>query len=195
MTKNADKEAQRESPFYTEERWNNWLKAVRKSNFSFEEINEDTPPLSMNIEEDVLLACNKLLASVRSRKLTKKKSLEMLDEMKSVVLSPFESMGKDKDLLLSSVQGTLMGAFAACEKLLKTKKLGRSPPLENLVGEALQMESEGKLDEALDTVSFIGARMLSGEYIEGELSDELPYSQVGEWLGSIEFMAVMETDV
>jgi len=191
MTDNANKQEQGELHFYTEGRWNNWLKAVRESNVSLEDIDNEPPSLLVNIEEDVLLACNKLLASVRRRKLTKKRALKMLGEMRDVVCSPFESMGNDKDMLLSSVQGSLIGVFAACERLLGSRRLSRNPPLEKLIDMALQMESERKLDEALDTVSIIGARVLSGESIPEEVLDGLPWTQVGEWLESIEFMAAM----
>ncbi|HIH69563.1 DUF2150 family protein [Methermicoccus shengliensis] len=192
MAKGADREAQRELQFYTEERWNNWIRAVRESTFKLDELTEANPPsLSMDIEEDVLLACNKVLASVRRRKLSKRKAAEHIEEMKSIILAPFEPMGEDKDVLLSSVQDGLVGVFAACEKLLKSRRLDRSTPLRELVERALEMEREDDLDGALELVALIGARMLSGERLPEEVIESIPCSQVGDWLGSIEFMVLI----
>lgn len=196
MAKGANREAQRELQFYTEERWNNWLKAVRESTFELNELTEDNPPsLFMDIEEDVLLACNKVFASVRRRKLSKTEATGHIEEMKSIVLVPLEPMGEDKDVLLSSVQDGLVGVFAACEKLLKSRRLDRSTPLKKLVERALEMERDGDLDGALELVSLIGARMLSGESIPEDVIESIPCSQVGDWLGSIGFMASMETEL
>jgi len=194
MAKGDHREAQREPQFYTEERWNNWIKAVRGSTLKLDELTEDNlPSLFMDIEEDVLLACNKVLSSVRRRRLTKMEAAAHIEEMKGIVLSPFEPMGEDKDVLLSSVQDGLVGVFAACEKLFKSRRLDRKTPLKKLVEKALEMERDDDIDGALEVVSLIGARMLSGESLPEDFIESIPCSQVGDWLGSIGFMASMDT--
>ena len=104
--------------FYTQKRWENWLGRARESGFQIKESEEEAGKESavfVNMVDDVILACLKVTARFEKALLSKEKALKILEEIRDIVLSEVEPISEDIDLMIDSVQTSLMGALVAFE--------------------------------------------------------------------------------
>jgi hypothetical protein len=177
--------------FYTEERWKNWLNQVKESNFKFVESAEPQGKegaIFVNMEDDIILACLKIIAKHDRNQLSSDSALEMLFRVRDIALAEIEPISEDADLMIDSLQTSLMGSFAACECYLR-KEYDEKDDLDDLVKVALEAEASDDIEIALGTVAEIGAHILSGQKLPGNTMEDIPYGLVAEWLDGIESIA------
>ena len=104
--------------FYTQKRWENWLERAKESGFQLKESEEEAGKESaifVNMVDDVILACLKVTARFDKGMLSREKALEILAEVRDIVLAEVEPISEDIDLMIESVQTSLMGALVAFE--------------------------------------------------------------------------------
>jgi len=181
---------QEEPRFYTRERWDNWVRSFRERFNEKQSLDDSDNDFFISMEEDVIIACLKVLRDMKKRKISRRRALETFEEIEDIVLSRVEPIGGDADLMFSSVQNTLLGVIRSCKKSLE--KIDKSKSLQKLVSEALEKEKSGDIDGALALISLVGARVLEGEKLSEELIDSIPFGMVAEWLDGIEFMSMVE---
>lgn len=169
-------------PFYTRERWNNWINKVKDSRFKIED--SETGAVFVYMEDDVILACLKVLAKYDRGTLSKDEALNALSEIKNIVLARVEPIGGDAEMMIESLQVSLIGVFAACECYLEKAYTNKS--IEKLVEEALDAEKSENMGAALGCIAEIGANVLAGKELPEKILDEVPYSFVAEWLDGID---------
>jgi hypothetical protein len=168
--------------FYSQERWNNWINKVKESRFKIED--ENTSAVFVYMEDDVILACLKVLAKYDRGAFSKDEALNALSEIKNIVLARIEPIGGDADMMIESIQISLMGVFAACECYLK--KAYSEKNIEKLVKDALAAEKSENIGAALGCIAEIGANILKGEELPDKILEEVPDSLVAEWLDGID---------
>ncbi len=178
-------------PYYTEERWQNWIDKVKETDFKLDEENTeagDAGSVFVNMEDDVVLACLKVIAKFEKEQMSHDEALRNVTEIREIVLKKIEPINEDIDIMLESTQLSLMGVFASCECYLdgafektKSKKI-----LGNLVKNAVSAEKDDNMGEALAQVAQIGANILSGGKISEKALDGVPDGFVAEWLDGID---------
>jgi len=176
------------SEFYTQKRWENWLGRAKESGFQIKESEEEAGKESaifVNMVDDVILACLKFTARFEKGMLSREKALEILAEIRDIVLSEVEPISEDIDLMIDSIQTSLMGALVAFECYIMGD-YDEGSNIEELVKAAIDAESSDNLELALDYTAQCGAIVLKGKSLPEEVMAELPYGIVAEWLDGID---------
>jgi hypothetical protein len=174
--------------FYTQKRWENWLGRARESGFQIKESEEDAGKESaifVNMVDDVILACLKVTARLDKGMLSREKALEILAEIRDIVLSEVEPISEDINLMIDSVQTSLMGAIVAFECYV-IGDYDEEADVTELAKLAIEAESSDNLELALDYTAQCGAIVLKGKSLPEEIMAELPYGIVAEWLDGID---------
>jgi len=174
--------------FYTQKRWENWLGRARESGFQIKEKEEESGKESavfVNMVDDVILACLKVTARFDKGMLSRETALEILVEIRDIVLSEVEPISEDIDLMIDSVQTSLMGALIAFECYVMGD-YDEGSNLDELIKAALDAEASDNLELALDYTAQGGALVLKGATLPEETMAELPYGIVAEWLDGID---------
>ncbi len=174
--------------FYTQKRWENWLGRARESGFQIKESEEEAGKESaifVNMVDDVILACLKVIARFDKGMLSREKALEILAEIRDIVLSEVEPISEDINLMIDSVQTSLMGALIAFECYIMGD-YDEGANIAELVKSAIEAESSDNLELALDYTAQCGALVLKGKSLPEEVMVDLPYGIVAEWLDGID---------
>jgi hypothetical protein len=173
-------------PFYTQERWYNWIKKVKESGFKIDD--EKKGAVFVYMEDDVVLACLKIIAKYDKNLVSKEDALRHLAEIKEIVLKKIEPISEDIDMMLESVQLSLMGVFASCECYVE-KAFEKTKSLDKLINSAVEAEKEDNMGAALNSIAQIGANILGGGKLNEKALDNIPEGLVGEWLDGIDSLS------
>ncbi len=170
-------------PFYTTERWQNWINKVKESGFKLDD--EKGGEVFVNMEDDVVLACLKLIAKFDKNMVGKEDALRFTTEIKEIALRKIEPINEDIDIMLESTQLSLMGVFASCECYIE-KAFEKTKSLDKLIKSAIDAEKVDNMGEALDNIAKIGANLLAGGKLKDKDLDKVPEGLVAEWLDGID---------
>ena len=174
--------------FYTQKRWENWLGRAKESGFQIKESEEEASKESavfVNMVDDVILACLKVTARFEKEMLSKEMTLHILEEIRDIVLAEVEPISEDIDLMIDSVQTSLMGALVAFECYVMGD-YEEGADINELIKAAIDAEASDNLELALDYTAQCGAIVLKGQTLPEELMADLPYGIVAEWLDGID---------
>jgi hypothetical protein len=174
--------------FYTQKRWENWLGRAKESGFQIKETEEEAAKESaifVNMVDDVILACLKLTARFEKGMLSREKALKILEEIRDIVLSEVEPISEDIDLMIDSIQTSLMGALVAFECYIMGD-YDEGANIEELIKTAIEAEASDNIELALDYTAQCGAIVLKGKSLPEDVMAELPYGIVAEWLDGID---------
>lgn len=175
-------------PYYTGERWQNWIDKVKETGFKLDEENPDVGDIGsvfVNMEDDVVLACLKVIAKFDKKLISHEEALRNVADIKEIVLKKIEAINEDIDIMLESMQLSLMGVFASCECYIDGA-FEKTKSLDKLVKKAVSAEQENNMGEALAQVAQIGANILAGGKIKEKTLDSVPDGFVAEWLDGID---------
>jgi hypothetical protein len=168
---------------FTEERWSNWLECAKQNDYK--DMGETATKVFIEMEEDVVIACCKLVRGFEIGKLTREKSLEGLHAIETITEKKTNTGDGELDDLIALIQASLVGAFASFESYVGGSFVDKSP-LDELIREALEQEKKENFDVALAIVGKIGARVIAGETLYQETIAELEDSFVAEWLDGVD---------
>lgn len=177
--------------FYTQKRWENWLGRAKESGFQIKEPEEEAGKESaifVNMVDDVILACLKVTARFDKGMLSREKALQITGEIRDIVFSEVEPISEDVDLMIDSIQTSLMGVFIAFECYVMGD-YDEGANIEELIKVAVEAEASDDLELALDYTAQCGAIVLKGKSLPEEIMAELPYGIVAEWLDGIDSIA------
>ena len=170
-------------PFYTQERWHNWITKVKESGFKIDD--QQKGAVFVYMEDDVVLACLKIIAKYDKNLISGEDALKYIAEIKDIVLKKIEPVNEDIDMMIESVQLSLMGVFASCECYLE-KAFEKTKSLDKLIKSAVQAEKDDNMGAALNSIAQIGANILAGGKLKEKDLDDIPDGLVGEWLDGID---------
>lgn len=171
------------TPFYTDERWQNWITKAKESGFRIDD--QQKGAVFVNMEDDVVLACLKVIAKYDKNLLSEEDAIRHLADIKDIVLKKIEPINEDIDMMLESVQLSLMGVFASCECYVE-KAFEKTKSLDKLIESAAQAEKEDNMGAALNSIAQIGANILAGGKLDEKALDDVPEGLVAEWLDGID---------
>ncbi len=174
------------NPFYTQERWHNWIKKVKDSGFKIDDQQEGA--VFVYMEDDVVLACLKIIAKYDKNVVSKEDALGHIAEIKQIVLEKAEPINEDIDMMIESVQLSLIGVFASCECYLE-KAFEKTKSLDKLIKSAVDAEKEDNMGAALGSIAEIGANILAGGKLKEKWLYDVPDGLVGAWLDGIDSLS------
>lgn len=174
------------NPFYTQERWHNWIKKVKDSGFKIDD--QQKGAVFVYMEDDVVLACLKIIAKYDKNVVSKEGALGHIAEIKQIVLEKAEPINEDVDMMIESVQLSLIGVFASCECYLE-KAFEKTKSFDKLIKSAVDAEKEDNMGAALGSIAEIGANILAGGKFKEKSLDDVPEGLVGEWLDGIDSLS------
>ena len=170
-------------PFYTQERWQNWIMQVKESGFKIDD--QQKGAIFVNMEDDVVLACLKIIAKFDKGLFSKEEALEQISEIKEIVLKQIGPISEDIDMMIESTQLSLMGVFASCECYIE-KAFEKTKSFKPLIKKAIEAEKEENMGAVLGNIAEIGANILAGGKIKDKDLEEIPDGLVAEWLDGID---------
>ncbi len=186
-------------PFYTQERWQNWVDQVKESGFKLED--QDKGAIFVYMTDDIVLACLKVIAKYDKKLISTEDAMKHVADIKEIALKKIDPISEDIDIMFESTQSSLIGVFASCECYLnngykqqqsaaqKTKSCGK------LIKTAVNAEKEDNMGIALGTIAEIGANIISGTKLKDKDFDNVPEGFVAEWLDGVDsIMAAMVGD-
>jgi hypothetical protein len=165
--------------FYSQDRFNNWVKRIEET-----EVKEDDPntfEVFDQFVEDFAIACLNLLRSVKSREVTKKEALEMLENAKKFFLTSIDFGDELKNEFYDFIRESIKAIIQSTIFYLQGKFSKKD--FDSLIKEAIDKEAKGDYRGAFEAVARIGAKVLKGEELP-EL--EVPDGFVANWLDGIE---------
>ena len=183
----ANRQKNQNVPF-NEERWNNWIESAKESDYK--NIEEAPPPVFMDMGEDVIIACYKLIRGFEIGRLAKEEMLESLAKIELITQKKVITGDEDLDDIIDLVQSSLIGAFASFECYV-TNSFADDIKADDLIKEAIEQETKGNLDLALAIVGKIGAKIMTGNSLSDEAAIELNDSCVAEWLDGVESISAV----
>lgn len=175
-----------EEGFYSQERWENWMESVRETEL---DPDDDEGALTFfNLQDDVTIACTKIVDSFDDGELSEEESMEEIQEVREVVMQEESFDDEDKEMLLEGVQTSLIGVLSSCENYVANGTPEEVPP-EEYVEEAFEAEEHDDLDSALGMVAEAGARVIEESEFDAERFDDVEYGFVAEWVNGLDSLA------
>jgi len=177
------KKSQLVVPFYTQERWQNWIVKVKASGFKPDD--QEKGAIFVYMEDDIVLACLKVIAKYDKKLISKDEALKYITEIKDIVLKKIEQIDDDIDMMLESTQVSLIAVFTSCEcyinvDYVKTKSFAK------LLKDALKAEKDDNAGTALDIIAKIGANIIAGGKFKEKDFENVPEGIVAEWIDGID---------
>jgi hypothetical protein len=181
--------------FYSQERWNNWINQVKESKFKIDPSAEGLGRegiVFLDMEEDVILALCKVTGKLQLGTITKEDAANNIQNMKEMVLAKVEPMDEDKDMMIESVQSSLVGAFAAAECFV-SGDFDPKQKIEDLVLDAARAEEAGDMDKVFELMGKAGALILAGKKFDSDKAYEKipPESFVAEGVDGLDTIAAV----
>lgn len=168
---------------FTERRWSNWIQCAKESDYK--KMDERATTVFLEMEEDVIIACCKLVRGFEIGKLSREEFLDGLYDVEAITQKKAITGDADLDDLVALVQTSLVGAFASFESYIK-ESVADKQSTDELIREALDQEKKGHFDLALAIVGKIGARVIAGEPLRQDTIATLEDSYVAEWLDGVD---------
>lgn len=179
-------------PFYTQERWQNWVYQVKESGFKIED--QEKGAIFVYMTDDIVLACLKVIAKYDKKLISKDDSLKHIMEIKEIALKKINPINEDIDMMFESTQSSLMGVFVSYECYLNNG-YQKTKSFDKLIKTAAQAEKEDNMGVALGAVAEIGANIIAGGKLKDKDFDNVPEGLVAEWLDGVDsIMAAMVGD-
>ncbi len=172
-----------EVQYYTKERWDNWIQNVKESNFQIDDECESSTEIFVNMMDDVILSCLNIIYKLNAKKISADNALNSISGISEIVLSDVAPINEDIDMMTQSLQSSLLGALVSCECHIRGS-YDKKTSLIKLIKNAIEKEEDDP-DKALEFISTVGARILSGKPMP-EIIFDMPDGLVAEWLDGVD---------
>ena len=177
--------------FYSDERWQNWLDRIRDEEIDPE--NEDSARLLLNLQDDVAIAVAKIVTAYDDGDIDEEEALEELSDIREVVLEEVEFDNDEKAMLIDGVQTSLVCVFYSADQYVAEGPADEAN-VEEYVVEAGRAEQGEDLDSALGLVAAAGTRIIDGEELNMDVTEELEYGLVTEWVNGLDSLQSAMSD-
>ena len=177
--------------FYSDERWQNWLDRIREEEIDPED--EDSARLLLNLQDDVAIAVAKIVTAYDDGDVDEEEALDELTDIREVVLDEVDFESDEKAMLIDGVQTSLVCVFYAAEQYV-AEGVADEAPVEEYVIEAGKAEEAEDLDSALGLVAAGGTRIIDGEELDMEVTEDLEYGLVTEWVNGLDSLQSAMSD-
>lgn len=163
-------------PYYTAERWQNWLERLREEDLDPED--EDSARLLLNLQDDTAIAVAKILTDFDEGELDAETAMDELTGIEEVVLAEAEFEDEETAMLLDGVQTSLLCVLYAAEEFVAEGPVDGS--ITEQIEAAAAAEQEEDLDAALGHCVQAGTLVIDGEEFDRSVAEELEFGLVAE---------------
>ena len=179
--------------FYSQERWDNWIKSLMEADFEGGSGEDDMPEgyqILYSFNQDICLEVLKILKLVQNNRFTKEEAITKIEEVEAIVMGQ-EETGDLADLN-SSLQLSLLVLFASTRKFLEGEY---SDDIKALVKKGRGIGDDA-MEEMLGVASEIGANVINGKTCCGRfIKDSEDPDLFDEWLIEIELISESMTSL
>ncbi|HIE31812.1 MAG TPA: DUF2150 family protein [Methanosarcinales archaeon] len=119
----------------------------------------------------------------QKKKISSEDALNAISSIRKIVLHEVAPINEDTDMMIRSLQSSLICALASCEYNIQGTH-NKKTPLIKLIKDAIEVEDDDP-ERALDYISMVGARVLDGESMP-EILFDVPDGLVAELLDGID---------
>lgn len=168
-------------PYYTEDRWQNWIARVREEDLDPEE--EDSARLLLNLQDDTAIAVAKILADYMDGELDEERALSELAGIQEVVLAELD-LEEEKALLVDGVQTSLVCVLYAAQEFVAEGAVEGN--IAEYIQAAADAEAQEELDAALGYCVQAGTRVIDGEGLDRAIAEDLEFGLVAEWVNGLD---------
>jgi len=174
--------------FYSQERWDNWMKSLQEADFGDDPDSDELPEgISMlsGFNQDICVAVLKIIKLYQNNRFAKEETLEKLQEVGSIVMG--QEVPEDLVDIIQYMQDQLVILFSSCTMYLEGDY--KSIEIKDLI-KAGRACKEGEEEAILDIASKIGAHVMNGASCCGRyIKDNMEPTQFNEWLIQIEIIS------
>ena len=176
-------EKKKEVQYYTKERWDNWIQNVKESNFRIDDEYDGSTEIFVNMMDDVILQCLNIISKLNAKKISPDGALHAISSISEIVLCDVAPINEDVDMMIQSLQSSLLGALVSCECYISGSYNAKTPLLK-LIKNAIETEDSAP-EKSLECISTVGARIISGKPMP-EIIFDVPDGLVAEWLDGVD---------
>ncbi len=145
--------------FYSENRLKNWIRRIEEV-----EVSEDDAKsfdVFDQMVEDVVVSCMNIIRAVKEREIKKSDAIKEIEKIENLFSRQVAFGSEIKDIIYQFTVESIKAVLKSFEYYLEGKSSKKS--FEDLIREAVNFEAKGDLDDALDAIARMGAKVLNGE--------------------------------
>ncbi|PWR72823.1 DUF2150 family protein [Methanospirillum lacunae] len=170
--------------FYSQERWENWLKALSEADFEGSADDDEMPEgfqLLSSFNQDICIEVLKIVKLYQNNRFTKEESLQRISDVEEIVLN--QTVEGDLEEVIASLQFSMLVLFAATRKFLEG---GFDEDIKALVKKGKSIDEE-QMEEILEVAAIIGANVINGKSCCGRyIKESDDPGMFDEWLIEVE---------
>jgi hypothetical protein len=172
--------------FYSQERWDNWIKALSEADFSGGADDEEMPEGYMmlsSFNQDICIEVLKIIKLYQNNRFSKEDALQRIIDVELIVMN--QTVEGELAEMIESLQFSMLVLFAASKMFLEG---GYEEDIKALVKKGKGIDEE-KMEEVLDVAAMIGANVINGKSCCGRyIKDSDDPGMFDEWLIEVETM-------
>ncbi len=170
--------------FYSQERWENWIKALSEADFEGGTDDEDMPEgfqMLSSFNQDICIEVLKIIKLFQNNRFSKEETLQRISDVEQIVLN--QSVEGDLEEVIASLQFSMLVLFAASKKFLEG---GFDEDIKALIKKGKSIDEE-QMEEILDVAATIGANVINGKSCCGRyIKESDDPGMFDEWLIEVE---------
>lgn len=170
--------------FYSQERWENWIKALSEADFEGSADDEEMPEgfqMLSSFNQDICIEVLKIVKLFQNNRFTKEEALQRISDVEEIVLN--QSVEGELEEVISSLQFSMLVLFAATKKFLEGEF---DEDIKALVKKGKSIDEE-QMEDILEVAAVIGANVINGKSCCGRyIKESDDPGMFDEWLIEVE---------
>lgn len=170
--------------FYSQERWDNWIKVLSEADFEGSADDEEMPEgfaLLSSFNQDICIEVLKIVRLFQNNRFSREEALSRIADVENIVMG--QIVEGDLEEIIASLQFSMAVLFASSRTFLEG---GFDEDIKALVKKGKGI-SEEKMEEMLEVAAAIGANVINGKSCCGRyIKESDDPGMFDEWLIEIE---------
>ncbi|WP_319540061.1 DUF2150 family protein [uncultured Methanospirillum sp.] len=170
--------------FYSQERWENWIKALSEADFEGSGDDEEMPEgfqMLSSFNQDICIEVLKIIKLFQNNRFSKDEAIQRISDVEEIVLN--QAVEGDLEEVIASLQFSMLVLFAASKKFIEG---GFDEDIKALVKKGKSIDEE-QMEEILEVAATIGANVINGKSCCGRyIKESDDPGMFDEWLIEVE---------
>lgn len=181
-----------ENYFYSNNRWKNWISQINDYSLNIEKNDEKITNIFINMIDDIILSCLKIIARYDKKYINKIESYNYLLYIKKIVSQEIKPINESIDTMFYSMKNSLQIIFSSFETYINST-FDSTIDIHLMMEEALLNIQNNKIEDTYYILSMIGATLISGKKFNFESIYDIIEKQqeiIIEWVEGLESIQV-----
>ena len=181
-----------ENYFYSNNRWKNWISQINDYSSNIEKNDEKITNIFINMIDDIILSCLKIIARYDKKYINKIESYNYLLYIKKIVSQEIKPINESIDTMFYSMKNSLQIIFSSFETYINNT-FDSTIDIHLMMEEALLNIQNNKIEDTYYILSMIGATLISGKKFNFESIYDIIEKQqeiIIEWVEGLESIQV-----